>query len=138
MSVAGDSVKARVGWLVILGGLMVFIDTLWGALLVLVFDWNDPKQVVFGMSLVSGLPAYVLDFRRRGRVVVFLLSAVLLRAFVEFFLAGSSTPGRPWAGNLNVSALEEFVIFPPSSLLIAATMLLQWSKLRNRGVITGL
>ena len=114
----------------ILAGFMAAIDTLWGAIAVLPFDWTLPKDTALGLSLVLGLPAYLLDLCIRGRAVIFLPAVILLRAFTEFFLAGSpATLGRPWTDN--VVAVAYFVLFPPNCLLIAAAVLLQWSKLRN-------
>ena len=97
--------------------------------------WLDPpKDTALGISLVLGLPADLLDLWITGRVVIFLPAVILLRAFTEFFLAGSpATPGRPWTDTL--VSIAYFVLFPPHCLLIAAAVLLQWSKLNPRALI---
>ena len=116
MSTAAQSTRVRIGDLAVLGGLLMAIDTLWGAVAVLPFDWSRPLDIALGVGLVSGLPAFVLDFRSRRRVVIFLPIVFVLRWMAGSYQATPPHFGRPWIGG--------------SVLLIAATVLLQWSKLR--------
>lgn len=122
MSIAQVSPRIRIARLMaILGGCLILIDFMWGALLVLPFDWTRPTDAVLGISFLTGLPAYVFDYRRKGRVIVFLPIAFLVRFLAEL-LAGS-----PWTAS-QLLALRPWI---GSELLITASVLLQWSKLWN-------
>lgn len=121
MSLAAASPKARIGYLSILGGFATLIDLVWGAIAVLPFDWTLPHEAVLGVSFLIGLPAYLLDFRRKGRVVIFLPAVILLRGFAESYAGSPHALGWQLRGN---------------ELLIAAYLLLQWSKLRNQDSVS--
>jgi hypothetical protein len=118
MSLAADSMRGRIGYLSILGGVTALIDAAWGAIAVLPFDWTLPHEAVLGVSFVIGFPAYLFDFWRKGRLVILMPAVILLRGFAEFYAGSPHTLGWQLRGN---------------ELLIAAYLLLQWSKLRNPG-----
>ena len=114
MSVARESTRAL---LLKLAALLVLVDTAWGVVAVLPFDWTLPNEALLGVSFLLGLPAYLLDFWNKRRVVIALPAVVLFRGCAEFY-AGSPHPlGWQLWGN---------------QLLIAALVILQWSKLQRR------
>lgn len=101
--------------LALLGGLVVLFDSVWGGIASMGLDWSRPNEVALGVSLVLGLPAYLLDLRIGKRVPV-----VLVGLFIFRWLA------RCYGG-------PTFVLCNPlrdSVLLIVAFALLQWSRLR--------
>lgn len=126
----------------VLAGLLAVIDTLWGALAVLPFDWTLPNETVLGLSFVLGLPAYLLDVWIRGRAVIFLPAVILLRGFAEFCI-GSPTVAEHLTRGEIFSQLVHFCAASPTFgwqlmgnyLLIAAAVLLQWSKLKPQARI---
>jgi hypothetical protein len=123
----------------IVAGLVAVIDTLWGAIAVLPFDWTRPNDAVLGISFVLGLPAYLLDLWIKPPVVIFLPALALLRGFATHCI-GAPTSGEHLRADDLFSQLVHFCAGSPTlgwqlrgtELLIAAALLLQWSKLRNR------
>lgn len=109
--------------LIALAGLMMLIDTAWGVAAVLPFDWSVPTDTVLGISFLLGLPAYLLDFWRKGRVVIFLPAVILLRGFAEYNAGSPATVG--WQPTLGWQLWG-------NQLLIATFLILQWSKLQRR------
>ena len=122
MSIATNPRRSQLDHLTLLGGFLMIIDTVWGAIFVLPFDWTRLLDIVVGISLLIGLPAYVLDVRRSGRLLIFLPVALLFRWSAISFAGSPPTLARPWTGNV---------------LLIVAILFLQWSKLRRHGLSTG-
>jgi hypothetical protein len=117
---ATDSPRRRTpvdGWAIIGLYLMIF-DTLWGAFFVGGIGFEPVPDVALVVSFLAGAPAYALDMWIGRRVIVFLPALYLFR-----WLALSHIQTAPygvsqsWRGSL---------------LLIVASVLLQWSKLRRR------
>ncbi|HTL03130.1 MAG TPA: hypothetical protein VL243_12910 [Vicinamibacterales bacterium] len=117
MSLTAESTKARIGYLAMFGGFLALVDSLWGALLILPFGFGNGIEIALGIGLVLGLPAYILDFRSRRRIVIFLPVLLLFRWILMSAVAVPHSLGQPWRWNV---------------LLIAATVLLQWSNLRQQ------
>jgi hypothetical protein len=115
MSTSAESRTAR--FIAVVGAILMLIDSLWGGIAVLPFDWSRITDLTIGIGLVLGLPTYVLDLWSKTRIVMFLPALFLFR-----WVAGSfaSTPpsfgGEPWRGSV---------------LLITSALLLQWSKLQT-------
>ena len=122
MSLTAESTKSRVGYLAMLGGVLMLIDTLWGSIAVLAFDWSSPNEAAAGISFVIGLPTYVLDFWSKRRVVLFLPALFLFRWLAVSIGSASPTFIQPWTLN---------------ALVIAAAVLLQASKLRRHARAAG-
>jgi len=97
------------------GGILMLIDSLWGVVAVLPFSMANGSDIALAISLVLGLPAYVLDFRSNRRIVIFLPVLFLFRWIAAGAISVPFTLGQPWRIN---------------GLIMAATVLLQWSKLR--------
>ena len=93
------------------------IDTVWGAVAVLPFDWRRTGDALLGITFLLGLAAFLLDLWRRGRIVIFLPILILLRGFAESHAGSPAKVGWQFRGN---------------ELLIAAWVLLQLSKLQSR------
>lgn len=121
MSLGEDAIE-RIGSLTLLAGCLMLIDTVWGAIAVIPFDWSRLSEAVLGISFLIGLPAYLLDVWRKGRVVIFLPAVILLRGFAESY--AGSPPALRWQ-------------FAGNQLLIVASILLQFSKLRDGGLTCG-
>jgi hypothetical protein len=105
------------GW-VIIGLYVMILDGLWGAFAVFGFGFDGPLEITLAVSFLAGLPAYALDMWIGRRVIVFLPALYLFRwlALSDF----GSAPfdfSQSWRG---------------SSLLIVASVLLQWRKVRRR------
>jgi len=49
---------------------LILIDFVWGAVAVYPLDWTRAADVVLGTSFLIGLPAYVFDFWRKGRIPI--------------------------------------------------------------------
>jgi hypothetical protein len=110
--------KTRFDLITLIGGLLMLLDTTWGIAADLGLDWSRTNEVVLGVSLALGLPAYLLDLwtTKRLRVPVFLLGLFIFRWLARCF--GGTT----------------FVLCNPlrgSVLLIVAFALLQYSSLRK-------
>jgi len=105
------------GWAIIGLYLMIF-DSLWGAFFVGGIGFEPVPDVAMVVSFLASAPAYALDMWIGRRVIVFLPALYLFR-----WLALSHLQTAPygfsqsWRGNL---------------LLIVASVLLQWTKLRRR------
>ncbi len=117
---ATDSPRRRTsddGWAIIGLYLMIF-DSLWGAFSVGGIGFEPVPDVAMVVSFLASAPAYALDMWIGRRVIVFLPALYLFR-----WLALSHIQTAPygfsqsWRGNL---------------LLIVASVLLQWTKLRRR------
>lgn len=116
MSLTIESTRARIGYLSVFGGFLMLIDTLWGAIAVLPFDWYRPSDITVGISFVMGLPAYILDSWSKKRIIIFLPALLVFRWLALSLLAKPPTLIGPWRVNV---------------LIIVASILLQWSKLRK-------
>jgi len=119
MPLAAHSTRARIDNIAFLGGCLILIDFVWGAVAVYPLDWTRAADVVLGTSFLIGLPAYVFDFWRKGRIPISLAVVFLVRVYAEYFAGSPPTFGRSWTG---------------TALLAAAAVLLQLSKLRNEGL----
>lgn len=117
MSVTAKSNNGLIPDLVILGGLLMLIDSLFGGIAVVIFDWRVFRDASIGFGLLMGLPAYVLDYWNGKRFLIYLPALFLIRWVAQSL--GGTPPywGTPWIG---------------SELLIAAAVLLQISKLMAR------
>lgn len=105
------------------GGFFALLDTIWGVIAVVAFfDWTRPFGVALGVALLACLPAYVLDYLSKQRVVMVLPLVFLFRYIVAVFAASPPAVGLPWTGNL---------------LFIAAAILLQLSKRRKGEPLPG-
>src|SRR5262245_21153275 len=95
MSLKGDTIdptQSQAGSRVLFGKALMLIDTLWGALAflggVLIIGPSHAGgresllDLALAISLVAGLPAYVLDSRSRRRIIVFLPALYLFRWYV--------------------------------------------------------
>jgi hypothetical protein len=103
-----------------LGGCLMFIDSLWGALAVLGIGFDGLLAIGLDISLVAGLPAYALDWRIGRRVIVFLPALYLFRWLVGSQIGPAPYHlGPPWQGSL---------------LLFVASVLLQVSKLKKQPI----
>ena len=122
-TVATESTRTWTVSPAVIGGCLMFIDSLWGVLAVLGIGFDGLLDIGLDISLVAGLPAYALDWRTRRRVIVFLPALYLFR-----WLVGSQIGpppyhlGPPWQGSV---------------LLFVASLLLQWSKLKNQPIAPG-
>ena len=110
--------KTRFDLLMLVGGILMLLDTAWGIAADLGLDWSRINEVFLGLSLVLGLPAYLLDLwtTKRLRVPVFLLGLFVFRWLAR--CSGGTT----------------FALCNPlrgSVLLIMAFALLQYSRLRK-------
>jgi hypothetical protein len=101
---------------IIVGGLLMLLESLWGVVAVLPFDWRQLPNLVVGISFVIGLPCYLLDSLARRRTLVFLPALLLYRWIALGLLVKPHTLVGPWRVCV---------------LLILASLLLQWSKLRT-------
>ena len=107
--------RKRVDLLAALGGLLALIDSLWGGIAALPFDWSQARDAFLGLALMIALPAYALDFWSGRHVVLFLPALFLLRWIATSTVSTPPYWGDPWRGSL---------------LLIVASILLQLSKLQ--------
>jgi hypothetical protein len=99
----------------VIGGCLMLIDSLWGALAVPGIGFDGLLEIAYAVSLVVGLPAYALDWWTGKRVIVFLPALYLLRWLVVSQIGPAPYHlGPPWQGSL---------------LLFVASVLLQWSKM---------
>jgi hypothetical protein len=119
MSLTAESTKVRIGYPAMLGGFLMLIDSLWGVIAVLPFSMAHGTEIALAISLVVGLPAYVLDFRSKRRIVIFLPILFLFRWIAAGAISVPFALGEPWRIN---------------GLITAAAVLLQWSKLRQQRV----
>ena len=91
----------------------MLLDTIWGALAALGLDLGRMNELVLSISLVLGLPLYLLDFWIDSRIAFSLLGLFFFRWIAVCI--GGPTPVlvAPWRGNV---------------LLVAAFILLQSYK----------
>jgi hypothetical protein len=109
-----------------LAGLLAFVDTAYGVLPAMFFDWTRPIDIAFGISFLIPFPAYLLDRRSKLRVVVFLPLLLLTRWLMS---ACTGVPGC----NFRVIWTTDGLLSPGwgNRMLFAACALLQWSKARR-------
>jgi hypothetical protein len=117
MPLTTESKSRRIGYMAVLGGILMLIDTLWGGIAVLPLDWGSVAEIALGISLVIGFPMYMLDFWSGKRLVLFLPALFIFRWITEISVGTSTALVRPWRGSV---------------LLIAASVLLQLTKSRSR------
>src|SRR5271156_1585290 len=110
--------KTRFDLLTIVVGILMLLDTAWGIAADLGLDWSRTNEVVLGVSLALGLPAYLLDLwtAKRVQVPVFLLGLFVFRWVARCFGGTTFLLCNPLRGSL---------------LLIVAFALLQYSRLRK-------
>jgi hypothetical protein len=115
-----DSVfqNAQVDLVTLIGGLIMLLDTAWGVAADLGLDWSRTNEVVLGVSLALGLPAYLLDLwtTKRVRVPVFLVGLFIFRWLARCFGGPTFVLCNPLRGSV---------------LLIVAFALLQYPSLRK-------
>lgn len=112
-----DSTEVRVDSRVVLGGCLMLIDTVWGALVVLGIGFEPLSDIALDVSLVAGLPVYALDSWSGSRAIVFLPALYLFRWFAVSHIGPAPyNLSPPWRGSL---------------LFFVAAALLQWSKLQK-------
>ena len=99
-----------------LAALLMLVDTLWGTIAILPFDWYRLPDIVVGTSFVLGLPCYLLDAFSKRRIVVFLPALIMYRWLALSILAHPRSLWGPWRVNV---------------LLIVASILVQSSKRRQ-------
>ena len=116
MSLTMKSMRSRFGILVLIGGFVALVDTVWGGLASLGFDLYRMNELVVGISFVLGFPMYLLDLWLDKRIAVSMVGLFFFRWIALCF--GGPTPVfcSPWR---------------VSVLLIVAFVLLQLSKLRR-------
>lgn len=116
MPEGSELVGRRMSPLVLLGGIAILLDTVWGGIAVLGLDLGRGNELVMGISFVLGLPTYLLDLWLNRRIAVFLIGLFFFRWIARCF--GGPTP----------------VLCNPldySIFLILAFTFLQWAKLRR-------
>ena len=94
----------------------MLIDTAWGGLATLGLDSSRTNELVMGISLVLGLPIYLVDVWLNGRVAVSMLGLFLFRWIATCFVGPTPVLCNPLRGSV---------------LLISAFALLQVSRLRQ-------
>jgi hypothetical protein len=110
------SMRSRVDVLVLIGGFFALVDTVWGGLASLGFDFYLTNELVVAISFVLGFPIYLLDLWLDKRIAISMVGLFLFRWIALCF--GGPTPVfcSPWR---------------VSVLLIVAFVFLQLSKLRR-------
>lgn len=116
MSLTIESMRHRVDLLALIGGFLMFVDSLWGGIAALGLDWSRTNELVMAISFVLGFPIYLFDIWIDKRIAFSMPGLFLFRWIATCF--GGPTPVlcSPWRGNV---------------LLILAFVLLQLSKLRQ-------
>ena len=105
--------QRRIDSLVWIGGGLILLDTLWGALADMGLDSTQTSDLVLAISFILGLPAYLLDVWFKKRVAYSLLGVFLFRWIVLSSIGPTFVLQNPVTGNL---------------LLIASFVLLQLYK----------
>jgi hypothetical protein len=103
--------------LVALGGLLMLVDSVWGAIAALGLDLSLKNELALALSFVLGFPLYLLDFWTGKRIAFALIALFLFRWIALCFAGPVFAFCSPWPG---------------SALLICAFLLLQWSKVQGR------
>lgn len=104
--------------LVLVGGLFMLVDSIWGALAALGLDLSLKNELALGLSFVLGLPLYFVDVWTGKRIAFALIALFLFRWIALCFAGPTFVFCSPWPG---------------SALLICAFVLLQWSKAHGWG-----
>ena len=102
------------------GGWLILVDTLWGSIAAVDVDWSRPIEFALGVSLLIGLPMFVLDFRAKRRIDLYLPSLFLFRAIAKTYIAAGDY-------SMDIGAVSLF--------LLGASVLLQLSKLKKRASV---
>lgn len=105
--------------LVVLSGVAALLDTVVGGMINLGLDLSRPHELVFGISLVLGLPTFLLDLKLKKQFAYF-LSALFLFHWAALCFSGP------------VPVFTSPFSWPVGILLFIALASLQWSKLRAR------
>jgi len=119
MSLTKASKKTPIDFLAILAGFAALLDTLVGVIVLLGLDLWRPNELVFGISLLLGLPMYLLDIWFDRRIAFCLLGLFLFRWILRSFVGPHPGISNPF-------------VWPVGLLLFLALVLLQSSKLRIR------
>jgi hypothetical protein len=110
--------KTRADSLTLLGGFVMLLDTAVGGIVLLGLDLSRTNELVFGVSLVLGMPMYLLDLWINMRIAICLLWLFLFRWGAQCFLGPRPSLSNPF-------------VWPVGILLFVALVLLQASKLRR-------
>jgi hypothetical protein len=108
--------RHRVDSLVLIGGFITLIDTVWGGLASLGLDSNRTNQLVMAISLILGFPVYLFDLWMDKRIAISMIGLFFFRWIARCFAGSAPVLCNPWRGSV---------------LLIFAIVLLQVSKLRR-------
>jgi hypothetical protein len=111
--------KSAINWLLILSGAAALLDTGMGLIINMALDHSRAFDNLFGISLLLGFPMFLLDLWLGKRFAFCLASAFLVRWAILSL-------GGPTPGIVNPAGWP-MGFFP----LLAAFVLLQWSKLRS-------
>jgi hypothetical protein len=103
--------------LLILGGVAALLDTVMGVIIDLALDHSRPYDNLLGISLVLGLPMYLLDARLKKRFVFFLAFLFVSRSAIR---------------SLPALVIGNPIDWPFGILLFSALVLLQLYKVRNK------
>lgn len=110
--------RNRIDVLVLAGGFVALVDTIWGGVAALGLDLSRMNELVMGISFVLGFPIYVLDFWTGKRIAGFMVGLFMFRWIARCFGGSTFVFCGPWRGSI---------------LLILAFTLLQLSILRREG-----
>lgn len=116
MSLTMESSKKPIDALVVLGGLVSLVDTVWIGLATLGLDVSRTNELVLAISFVLGFPAYLVDVWANKRIAITLLGLMTFRWIATCLAGPTPVLCSPWRGN---------------QFLIVAFVLLQASKLRR-------
>ena len=110
------SMRHQGDFLVLIGGLVMLVDTAWGGIAALGLDLSRTNELVMAVGFVLGLPMYLLDVWINKRIAISMLGLFVFRWIATCF--GGPTPilCNPLRGSV---------------LLILGVALLQLSKLRR-------
>jgi hypothetical protein len=105
--------------LVAIGGVAALVDTLMGVIINMVLERNSAHEMVFGISLLLGLPLYLLELRLNQRFAYFLTALFVVRWLALCFSEPAPVLVNPFA-------------WPVGILLFTALAFLQLSKGQSR------
>jgi hypothetical protein len=108
--------RGRIDFLVLVGGTLMLVDTVWGGLAALGLNLSRTNELLLGISFVLGVPAYLLDVWLNKRIAIAMIALFLGRWIATSYAGPTPLLSSPWRGNV---------------MLIAAFLLLQSSKLRS-------